>query len=85
MYAKLSTEAVTNDGIHVIENCYGYTKGARTELYALRPLLVQVSFMGFLVTLGAQYMEQHITDVVTAMNRIKGERGNGGYVFEWIN
>jgi len=57
MYAKLSTEAVTNDGIHVIENCYGYTKGARTELYALRPLLVQVSFMGFLVTLGAHYME----------------------------
>lgn len=64
--AKQSAEAIANDGIHVLVNCNGYTKGARTELFALRPAPVQVSFMGFPGTLGAHYIEYFITDVVTS-------------------
>lgn len=64
--AKQSAEAIANDGIHVLVNCNGYTKGARTELFALRPAPVQVSFMGFPGTLGAPYIEYFITDVVTS-------------------
>lgn len=66
MSAKQSAEAIANDGIHVLVNCNGYTKGARTEMFALRPAPVQVSFMGFPGTLGARYMEYFITDVVTS-------------------
>lgn len=66
MTAKQSAEAIANDGIHVLINCNGYTKGARTELFALRPAPVQVSFMGFPGTLGAHYIEYFITDVVTS-------------------
>lgn len=66
MTAKQSAEAIANDGIHVLVNCNGYTKGARTELFALRPAPVQVSFMGFPGTLGAHYIEYFITDVVTS-------------------
>lgn len=64
--AKQSAEAIAADGIHVLVNCNGYTKGARTELFALRPAPVQVSFMGFPGTLGAHYIEYFITDVVTS-------------------
>lgn len=64
--AKQSAEAIANDGIHVLVNCNGYTKGARTELFALRPAPVQVAFMGFPGTLGAHYIEYFITDVVTS-------------------
>lgn len=64
--AKHSAEAIAHDGIHVLVNCNGYTKGARTELFALRPAPVQVSFMGFPGTLGARYIEYFITDVVTS-------------------
>lgn len=64
--AKQSAEIIANDGIHVLVNCNGYTKGARTELFALRPAPVQVSFMGFPGTLGAHYIEYFITDTVTS-------------------
>ncbi|CAN8075754.1 unnamed protein product [Agarophyton chilense] len=63
---KQSAEAIARDGIHVLVNCNGYTKGARTELFALRPAPIQVSFMGFPGTLGAHYIEYFITDVVTS-------------------
>eukprot|EP00177_Eucheuma_denticulatum_P007863 GFKZ01014308.1.p1 GENE.GFKZ01014308.1~~GFKZ01014308.1.p1 ORF type:complete len:1308 (-),score=154.88 GFKZ01014308.1:458-4381(-) len=66
MSAKQSAETIANDGIHVLVNCNGYTKGARTELFALRPAPVQVSFMGFPGTLGAHFIEYFITDVVTS-------------------
>lgn len=66
MTAKQSAEVIAKDGIHVLVNCNGYTKGARTELFVLRPAPVQVSFMGFPGTLGAHYIEYFITDVVTS-------------------
>ncbi len=64
--AQQSAQAIANDGIHVLVNCNGYTKGARTELFALRPAPVQVSFMGFAGTLGAHYIEYFLTDTVTS-------------------
>lgn len=72
MSAKQSAETIANDGIHVLVNCNGYTKGARTELFALRPAPVQVSFMGFPGTLGAHYIEYFITDVVTSPPELSG-------------
>lgn len=66
MTPKQSADAIAMDGIHVLVNCNGYTKGARTELFALRPAPVQVSFMGFPGTLGAHFIEYFITDVVTS-------------------
>lgn len=64
--AQQSAQAIANDGIHVLVNCNGYTKGARTELFALRPAPVQVSFMGFAGTLGAHYIEYFLTDTMTS-------------------
>jgi len=68
--AQQSAQAIANDGIHVLVNCNGYTKGARTELFALRPAPVQVSFMGFAGTLGAHYIEYFLTDTMTSPPRL---------------
>ena len=34
-------------GIHVLVNLNGYTKGARNDIFAMRPAPVQLLYMGF--------------------------------------
>jgi protein O-GlcNAc transferase len=46
-------ERITEDKIHVLVNLGGYTKGARNDIFALRPCPVQVSLMGYAATSGA--------------------------------
>ncbi|KAG6966404.1 hypothetical protein JG688_00006783 [Phytophthora aleatoria] len=50
------------DGIHILVNLNGYTKGARNEIFALQPAPVQVSYMGFCGTLGADYIQYMVGD-----------------------
>eukprot|EP00793_Prasinoderma_coloniale_P004610 PRCOL_00000371-RA len=52
------------DRIHVAINLNGYTKGARNEIFALKPAPVQVSYMGFPSTTGADYIDYLVTDAV---------------------
>ncbi|TMW57793.1 hypothetical protein Poli38472_014396 [Pythium oligandrum] len=52
------------DGIHILVNLNGYTKGARNEIFALKPAPIQVSYMGFCGTLGADYVQYMIGDAV---------------------
>lgn len=44
----------------------GYTKGARNEIFAMRPAPVQVMWLGYPGTSGASYMDYIITDRVTS-------------------
>lgn len=44
----------------------GYTKGARNEIFALRPAPVQVMWLGYPGTSGAAYMDYIITDRITS-------------------
>ena len=39
-----AADRIHQDGIHILVNMNGYTKGARNELFALRPAPVQVRF-----------------------------------------
>lgn len=48
--------------IHVLVNLNGYTKGARNELFVLRPAPIQVSYMGFCGTMGADFIDYLIAD-----------------------
>ncbi|KAF9972380.1 hypothetical protein BGZ73_004529, partial [Actinomortierella ambigua] len=57
-------ERIVADGIHVLVNLNGYTKGARNEVFAARPCPVQVSFMGFAGTLGAGWCDWIIADPI---------------------
>ncbi|KAF9115082.1 hypothetical protein BGX27_009005 [Mortierella sp. AM989] len=57
-------ERIVADGIHVLVNLNGYTKGARNEVFAARPCPVQVSFMGFAGTLGAGWCDWIVADPI---------------------
>lgn len=60
-----SAEAATlinQHGIHILINLNGYTKGARTEIFALRPAPIQVSLLGFCGTMGADYIDYIVAD-----------------------
>ena len=47
-------------------NTAGYTKGARTEIFALRPAPIQVGWLGFAGSLGADFYQYAVADNVVA-------------------
>jgi predicted O-linked N-acetylglucosamine transferase (SPINDLY family) len=62
-----NTEAATRinaDGIHVLVDLMGYTAYARTEIFALQPAPVQVSYLGYPGTIGASFIPYIIADPV---------------------
>lgn len=61
-----AADRIHTDGIHVLVNMNGYTKGARNEIFALRPAPVQVMWLGYPGTSGASFMDYLVTDVVTS-------------------
>eukprot|EP00250_Pteridium_aquilinum_P034457 c7614_g1_i2 orf=522-3503(+) len=58
MIARLIAE----DQIQILINLNGYTKGARNEIFAMQPAPIQVSYMGFPGTTGADYIHYLVTD-----------------------
>eukprot|EP00698_Gefionella_okellyi_P025317 TRINITY_DN9239_c0_g1_i1.p1 TRINITY_DN9239_c0_g1~~TRINITY_DN9239_c0_g1_i1.p1 ORF type:complete len:943 (-),score=155.89 TRINITY_DN9239_c0_g1_i1:1066-3804(-) len=61
-----SAALVNAQQIHILINLNGYTKGARNELFALQPAPIQVSYMGFPGTTGADFIQYLITDRITS-------------------
>ncbi|KAI0472196.1 glycosyl transferase family 41-domain-containing protein [Xylariaceae sp. FL0804] len=53
---------IVEDGIHILVNLNGYTRGARNEIFAARPAPIQMSFMGFAGTLGAEWCDYLLAD-----------------------
>ena len=53
---------IVADGIHILVNLNGYTRGARNEVFAARPAPIQMSFMGFAGTLGAEWCDYLLAD-----------------------
>lgn len=53
---------IVNNGIHILINLNGYTRGARNEVFAARPAPIQMSFMGFAGTLGAEWCDYLLAD-----------------------
>ncbi|XP_022091519.1 UDP-N-acetylglucosamine--peptide N-acetylglucosaminyltransferase 110 kDa subunit-like isoform X1 [Acanthaster planci] len=61
-----AADRINADGVHILVNMNGYTKGARNEIFALRPAPVQVMWLGYPGTSGASFMDYLITDMVTS-------------------
>ncbi|KAL1883008.1 hypothetical protein VTK73DRAFT_530 [Phialemonium thermophilum] len=53
------------DGIHILVNLNGYTRGARNEIFAARPAPIQMSAMGFAGTLGAEWCDYLLADTTS--------------------
>ncbi|KAG0489827.1 hypothetical protein HPP92_006690 [Vanilla planifolia] len=62
MSSDVIARMINEDKIHILINLNGYTKGARNEIFAMRPAPIQVSYMGFPGTTGATYIDYLITD-----------------------
>jgi hypothetical protein len=56
-------EQISHDNIHVLVNLNGYTRGARNEIFAARPAPIQMSFMGFAGSLGAEWCDYLLADL----------------------
>ena len=55
---------IAQDGVQVLVDLQGYTRFARPEIFALRPAPVQVAFLGYPGTTGADYIPYIIADRV---------------------
>lgn len=61
-----AADRIHGDGIHILVNMNGYTKGARNEIFALRPAPIQVMWLGYPGTSGAPFIDYIITDKMTS-------------------
>jgi predicted O-linked N-acetylglucosamine transferase (SPINDLY family) len=70
---RAAAEAIAGDEIDVLVDLGGYTEGARPEIMALRPAAVQVSYLGFPSTMGADFVEYAVTDRAATPSGREGE------------
>ncbi|CAH8840087.1 unnamed protein product [Trichobilharzia szidati] len=61
-----AADKIASDGIHILLNMNGYTKGARNEIFALKPAPIQAMWLGYPGTSGSTFMDYIITDMVTS-------------------
>jgi len=61
-----AADKIYQDGIHILVNMNGYTKGARNEIFALRPAPIQAMWLGYPGTSGASFMDYIVTDKQTS-------------------
>lgn len=62
---------IAREGIHILVDLHGYTRFARPELFALQPAPVQISFLGYPGTLGAEYVPYLIADRVVLPDELR--------------
>lgn len=74
------TEKVVNqiqaDGVHILVNLNGFTRGARNDIFAVRPCPIQVSLIGFAGSLGGGWCDYLLGDVHAI-----GERTTENWVY----
>jgi protein O-GlcNAc transferase len=70
---------INKANIHILFNLNGWTQGARNDVFCLRPAPLQVSFMGFCSSMGADYIDYIITDKIASppevIDRLYTEKG----------
>ena len=59
---KESAEMIYKDGVDILVELKGHTSESRLEICALKPAPIQVSYLGFPGTTGADFMDYLITD-----------------------
>jgi len=57
-------ERIFSDRIDILVDLAGYTMHSRTEVMAMRPAPVQMSYIGFVCTMGADFIDYAIVDHV---------------------
>jgi predicted O-linked N-acetylglucosamine transferase (SPINDLY family) len=60
--AEQIARRIRDDGIDMLVDLNGYTTHAKSEIFALKPAPVQLSWLGYLGTLGADWYDYVLTD-----------------------
>ncbi|ATQ70132.1 MULTISPECIES: O-linked N-acetylglucosamine transferase family protein [Methylosinus] len=55
---------IADDGVHILIDLNGYTKDARTKMFAMRPAPIVVNWFGFPGTMGTPYHHYVIADSI---------------------
>ncbi|MGV6800296.1 MAG: O-linked N-acetylglucosamine transferase, SPINDLY family protein [bacterium] len=55
---------IRQDGIDILVDLMGYTDGARLQIFAHRPAPVQLTWIGFPGTIGADWMDYNLADPI---------------------
>lgn len=62
---------IARDGIDILVDMSGYSGSSRSEIFAMRPAPVQVSYLGYPGTLGADFIDYFVADAVALPERIE--------------
>ena len=60
--AVAAAQLIANDGIDILVDLTGYTRYARPEILALRPAPLQIAYLGYMGTLGADFVDYTFLD-----------------------
>ncbi|MCC7251817.1 tetratricopeptide repeat protein [Hyphomicrobium sp.] len=66
MTDREAAAAIHADGIDILVDLKGYTRHARTEIFSYRPAPIQVNYLGYPGTMGADYIDYVLADPVVA-------------------
>ncbi len=61
---RAAAEIIHRDGIDILVDLAGYTRYSRPEIFAMRPAPLQVGYLGFLHTMGADFIDYIVADPV---------------------
>lgn len=61
-----AARAIYNDGVDILIDLKGYTRDARTEILSYRPAPVQINYLGYPATMGADFIDYILADATVA-------------------
>jgi len=67
---RTAAEIIHRDGIDVLVDLAGYTRFSRPEIFAMRPALLQVSYLGFPHTTGADFIDYFLADTIVISSAV---------------
>lgn len=67
-----AAELARRDGIDIAVDLKGHTTGTRTGIFAFRPAPVQINYLGYPGTIGADFIDYIIADPVLIPERLRG-------------
>ncbi len=62
MSIEQASNQIVTDGVDILVDLMGYTQDARTEILALRPAPIQVSYLGYPSSTGASFIDYILVD-----------------------